>query len=93
MAETWIFFPGRRTRDYAEDLCGAHGGWVVVPRSQQENKEVQDMYNINADQCRIPGSDIDMVGWLGIVSIETKMYISQYGNILYNASYTNISKR
>ena len=91
--ETWLFFPGRRTRDDAEDLCGAHGGRVVVPRSPQENKKVQDMYNIHKDQCRMPHSDIDMVGWLGVVSVSRKTYISKFGNILYSSKYTNVTKR
>lgn len=91
--ETWLFFPGKRTRDDAENLCGAHGGWVVVPRSTKENKKVQDMYNKHKDQCRIPESDIDLVGWLGTVFIEKKTYISQFGHILYNASYSNVTKR
>lgn len=91
--EKWLFFPGRRTRRDAERLCGAHGGWVVVPKNQEENQKVLDMYKENEETCKMPDSDLDMVGWVGTVLVNGSVFVSQFDKLIFNASFTNVIKR
>ena len=50
--DKWIFFPGQRKHSEAENLCAAHGGWIVVPTSPDENQMVQDLYRDNSKDCK-----------------------------------------
>ena len=86
-----LFFPGRIDRGRAEDLCGSHGGSVVVPKDEEENKIVSDLYNQNKKDCKDDISDV--IGWLGATISDAKVYSTQYGSHTGLAQYTNFDAK
>ena len=59
----WIFFPGRRVEAEASLLCRSHGGEVVTPRNDDENKRAKEWYLKHKKNCYDELGDA--VGWLG----------------------------
>lgn len=86
-SEAIIFFAGRRNRYGAADLCRSHGGWVVVPNSQDDNQVITDLYNQNLEQCKDDASG--MIGWLGVTISDRETYSQQLGSENRKANYTN----
>ena len=89
-SEKLILFPGRRRLTEASDLCTAHGGWIVVPKSSNENAKVMNMYKDNIEDCKQEG--LDAIGWLGVSYYDEKYYISQSNGIVRTSNFTNFKR-
>ena len=89
-SEKLIFFPGRRRLTEASDLCTAHGGWIVVPKSSNENAKVMNMYKDNIEDCNQEG--LDTIGWLGVSYYDEKYYVSQPNGIVRASNFTNFKR-
>lgn len=72
-AKKLLFFPGRLRLNRALNLCAAHGGWIVVPDSPEENLRVLNMYKENSEGCKQDGMNV--IGWLGVNYYEGKLLV------------------
>ena len=89
-AEVLLFFPGRRRRDKAIDLCAAHGGWIVAPDSPEENIKVLNMYKENIGECK--HEDMDLIGWLGVNNYDGQYFVSQSNSIIKTIIFNNFPR-
>ena len=85
-----IFFPGRRTRSNAEELCGAQGGWVVAPESKEENQLVLDTYLKHKEECI--QSNTEVIGWLGSSFYKDRHFSTKFFQARKEVLYNNYMK-
>ena len=90
----YIIFPERVRYPEAKELCEIHGGNLVVPKSEKENREVMDVVIGYGSACidELKSNDTGAV-WIGARKMNNKWYdlsTSDPNNSLLN--YTKVSQ-
>ena len=82
-----FFFSGRRSRISAENLCGAHGGWVVTPKSAKENENILKIYSENEQECGTENRKT--LGWIGVSHFKSKYFVTKFFKAVKDLVYLN----
>ena len=70
----YIIFPQKLLKNEATHICLEHGGSIVIPTSDKETKEVQDVLSKHAETCTSKnGLEVFSVPgcWLGLEKLES----------------------
>ena len=89
----YMIFPQKLSKDEAKQICSAHGGSIVIPNSDKETRDVQNVLLKHEDTCsdrnrfdlyNMPGS------WLGLEK-PGNTWIKIHGDKirLFNNTYSN----
>ena len=88
----YLFLPGRRRRDQASLMCAAHGGWIVAPKSNEENQAVHKMYMDYRVKYDCKDETSVMIGWLGVQAGENQHFISKPNDNIEVINFTNFQR-
>ena len=89
--KTLVVFPEKTSFDGAKELCDIHGGTIVVPFSETEEKEILDILEKHKESCLFPSNKLQegKVVWLGMEKRERRWYTPNTANKPNPLNYTN----
>ena len=92
--KTYLIFPQRNSFHKAKDLCSAHGGTLVAPKSDEDNSKIQNIVRkheicINPKTANFPGSSGGHILWLGLERHNSTWYTGTNKLHKEKANYTH----
>ena len=87
-----VIFPQAESLSHASKVCETHGGSLVVPQSEEENKRVLDLLVKHKTKCMgddQTNTNKDEVAWLGLRRIGMEWQDRTGGHFLTPQNYSN----
>ena len=86
----YVIFPNKLRYPEAKDICKTHGGWLALPKSEEENQRLIDIVYKHSESCIEPDGEGNAV-WIGAKKTKHKWYeLKESGEIGQILNYTKI---